>query len=93
MSHNVDSAPEGAATFNLKSALKKHKEHELETWVLFITFVKRDVIGPTLFIINMVAMLISWKEKEDQSICLFRTIDDNILTGCCFNTVQGIEKF
>eukprot|EP00957_Ditylum_brightwellii_P136485 10408803-Ditylum_brightwellii.AAC.2 len=30
----------GDATFKLKSALNKCKEHGLETWVLFIDFVK-----------------------------------------------------
>eukprot|EP00957_Ditylum_brightwellii_P038593 2917738-Ditylum_brightwellii.AAC.1 len=30
----------GVATFALKTALKKQKEHNLETWILFINFVK-----------------------------------------------------
>eukprot|EP00957_Ditylum_brightwellii_P055365 4195796-Ditylum_brightwellii.AAC.2 len=51
------------------------------------------LIGPILFIVYMTAMLITWKRKKDQSICLFRTKKDGILIGHHFNTARGMEEF
>ena len=135
----------GDAIFTLNMALKKRKENNLESWVLFIDFVKAfdrvpretiwncfkkfgippkfirliialhhiivqfstngteveiesiigvkqgDVLGPIIFIIYMVALTNTRKQKEDTSPCLFRSKQDSIITGRRHNIVRGVE--
>ena len=50
-----------------------------------------DVLGPILFIIYMVALINTWKQKEDTSPCLFRSKQDSIITGRRHNIVRGVE--
>ena len=137
----------GDAIFTLKMALKKRKEHNLESWVILIDFVKAfdlvpretlwkflkkfgippkfirliialhriitqlsidgteaeiesiigvkqgDVLGPIIFIIYMVALTNTRKQKEDTSPCLFRSKQDSITTGRRHNIVRGVEEF
>ena len=52
-----------------------------------------DVLGPIIFIIYMVDLTNTWKQKEDASPCLFRSKQDSIITGRRHNIVRGVEEF
>eukprot|EP00957_Ditylum_brightwellii_P191338 14568807-Ditylum_brightwellii.AAC.1 len=41
----------------------------------------------------MAALTISWKKKEGRTTCLLCSKSDNIMTGCCYNTIRGVEEF
>ena len=40
----------------------------------------------------MVALTNTWKQKEDISLCLFRSKQDSIITGRRHNIVRGVEE-
>ena len=52
-----------------------------------------DVLGPIIFIIYMVALTDTRKQKEDISPCLFRSKQDSIITELRTNIVRGVEEF
>ena len=41
----------------------------------------------------MVALTNTWKQKEDTSLCLFRSKQDSIITGRRHNIVRSVEEF
>eukprot|EP00957_Ditylum_brightwellii_P045880 3480259-Ditylum_brightwellii.AAC.1 len=41
----------------------------------------------------MAALNISWKKKEGRTTCLLLSNPDNVMTGCHYNTIRGVEKF
>ena len=45
------------------------------------------------FIISMVALTNTWKQKEDLSPFLFRSKQYSIITGRRHNIVRGVEEF
>ena len=52
-----------------------------------------DVLDSFLFIIYMVALTNTWKQKKYTSPCLFRSKQDSIITGQRHNILRGVEKF
>ena len=40
-----------------------------------------NILGPTLFVIFIAAIMISWRLRYDRTLCLFRTSNDFIMTG------------
>ena len=52
-----------------------------------------DVLGPILFIVYMVALTNTWKQKEDTSPCLSRSKQDSIITGRRHNIIHAVEEF